>query len=430
MKRLIAGAVCAAMVGAAAFAQEVTFFNRLGSVLVTQAAQENAGADFGNLYNRIHGLYDSEKFSFFGRLQAQLQSNNGWDHHVELAAPILEFNGAIRPLEFLEIALGNSYGHEQPWAGYVLPGAYGYGSDVDYGRHEWADGEGLTAVLKADSLGVPGLIVGWNALPLQNAFSFGLQNNHDGCGWNTQVGVIYSTEAFGVGFGGKFSTRKWTQGQDIADEQQLGVYFEFLGVENMKLGAGVTMDLNSNFGFTRAHNRGDGTGDTFTNGQFEFMNGNWFGQGLGGAGQQFNDNNEDFVAFVNAGLEYKMDLGGMGLTLAADFGMYAGAQTLYVVQNGEDITVMPLLVGALVKLDLSEQLWFDLRGVYEDLLASGDYNLSQLTITPRVHFLLSESDEFRLQVPITTNFITRPEAAGGDRSDTGFNIEVFWQHNF
>ncbi len=439
MKRIIAGMIGAAMLGGAVVAQEVTFYNRMGSVLVEQDAAKDADANFGKLYDRIVGQYDSEKFSFFGRFQAEIvgsptaaarqaipagvwgEFEKPWSDYIGLNASIIEFNGAMRPLPFLEIALGNSYGEELPWEGYELPGSYGYGSDVTYGRGEWADGNGGTVLFKGAGIGMDGLYIGWNILPVSNAIGF---KGPDGFpdGWDTQVGVIYNVDGMlGIGVGARLSTRKWEEanGKDRNANQQIGVYLEYTGVENLKVGAGVTMDTNGTGGFFK-NRKLDDTG--FVKG------GGVVGDALDWVGN-VDEIDHGFNAFVNAGAEY--NFGGMGLplTLGADVGLYAGKTTVEVVQNGDDITAMPMLVGLLLRVDPMENLWFDLRGVYEDALVSEeDSNVSRLTITPRVHFLLSESDEFRLQVPITTNWI--PNGVDGRDSYTGFNIEIFWQHNF
>ena len=426
MKRIIAGMIGAAVLGGAVVAQEVTFYNRMGSVLVNQPAVENADADFGRLYDRIVGQYDSEKFSFFGRFEAELMSNDGWDEHIGLGLGFdPEFNGAMRPLPFLEIALGNSYGTETPWEGYELPGSYGYGSDVTYGRGLWADGNGGTILFKGAGIGMDGLYIGWNILPITNARNGGFKGKGFPDGWDTQLGLIYNVDGLlGIGVGAKLSTRKWTEGEDRNANQQIGVYIEYTGVENLKVGAGVTMDTNSlgAAGDFIHESRGDELG-------FE----------LGPISQYVSlDRHEyGFVPFVNAGAEYNFAGMGLPITLGADVGLYAGAQTVVVNPDDEDVTMMPMLVGLLVRVDPMENLWFDVRAVYEDALLKGvpdgsDINLSRLTVTPRVHFLLSESDEFRLQVPIMTNWIPETKAGGNFETSThtGFNIGVFWQHNF
>ena len=445
MKRIIAGMIGAAVLGGAVVAQEVTFYNRMGSVLVEQAAAKDADANFGKLYDRIVGQYDSEKFSFFGRFQADLigwpsdketidkvglnpdepDNHKRWGDYIGLAAPIIEFNGAMRPLPFLEIALGNSYGTETPWEGYELPGSYGYGSDVTYGRGEWADGNGGTVLFKGAGIGMDGLYIGWNILPITNARNGGFKGKGFPDGWDTQLGLIYNVDGLlGIGVGAKLSTRKWTEGEDRNANQQIGVYIEYTGVENLKVGAGVTMDTNSlgAAGDFIHESRGDELG-------FE----------LGPISQYVSlDRHEyGFVPFVNAGAEYNFAGMGLPITLGADVGLYAGAQTVVVNPDDEDVTMMPMLVGLLVRVDPMENLWFDVRAVYEDALLKGvpdgsDINLSRLTVTPRVHFLLSESDEFRLQVPIMTNWIPETKAGGNFETSThtGFNIGVFWQHNF
>ena len=440
MKRIIAGMIGAAVLGGAVVAQEVTFYNRMGSVLVQQAAAEDADAEFGRIYDRIVGQYDSEKFSFFGRFQADITGKHDeipttdgrnkfkpWADNITLDAPIIEFNGAMRPLPFLEIALGNSYGTETPWEGYELPGSYGYGSDTQYGRGYWADGQGGTLLFKGAGIGVDGLYVGWNILPVQDAFKVGARDG-EGDGWDTQLGLIYNVDGMlGIGVGARLSTRKWEEGngKDRNANQQIGVYLEYTGVENLKVGAGVTMDTNS-YGSAADfihESRGD---------EFGFNLGD-----ISGYGFNLNRSEEGFVPFVNAGAQYSFAGMGLPLTLGADVGLFAGEQTIMVDPDGEDITVMPMLVGALVRFDAMENLWLDLRAVYEDALVKGpeelvgDVTISRLTITPRVHFLLSESDEFRLQVPITTDWVGELKGTKFEKNSyTGFNIEIFWQHNF
>ena len=136
MKRTIVMAVLATLIlGTAVSAQTVKFSDRVGAVLVTQDAAADSDASFGYLYNRFVGGYDHEKFSLWGRAQVALQSSDQWKDNISLTGnqTWFEFNGAMRPVKFMEFALGNSFGKELPWSGYELPGAYGYGSDASYG---------------------------------------------------------------------------------------------------------------------------------------------------------------------------------------------------------------------------------------------------------------------------------------------------------
>ena len=136
MKKTIVSTVLAALlVGAGVSAQEVTFSDRVGAILVTQEATSGSDASFGYLYNRLVGGYQNEMFSIWGRAQVALQSTDQWKNEISLKGnqTWFEFNAAVRPLRFLEFAVGNSFGQELPWSGYELSGAYGYGSDVSYG---------------------------------------------------------------------------------------------------------------------------------------------------------------------------------------------------------------------------------------------------------------------------------------------------------
>ena len=129
-KTFVAALLAAVLAGGGLAAQDVEFSNRVGAILVTQDPGPDSGASFGYLYNRIVGGYESDLFSLWGRAQIALQSTDKWKDQISLTGDQtwFEFNGATRPLKFLEFAVGNSFGTELPWSGYELPGAYGYGS--------------------------------------------------------------------------------------------------------------------------------------------------------------------------------------------------------------------------------------------------------------------------------------------------------------
>lgn len=398
MKRTIAGLLCAALVGGAVFAQEVTFFNRLGSTLVNQDI--GGDAKFGKFYDRIQGQYESEKFSMWGRVHADLESGNGWDGDVKVT-PKVNFNGAFRPVEFFEVILGSNAGDEGLWGAVYLPGAYGYGTDASYGVRKWANGEGLTLAFKGAGVGLDGLNIGWNVL--QPGVLSWKNGDDTESSWRTGFGVSYVVpELVGIGFGARIDTAKDAN-------QEFGIYAELLAVENLKASVGVSMDTDATI-----EKFADVTGLT---------------------GDPAGDYEAKFRAFLNAGVEYGFAGMDLPLTVGADVGLLAGADT--VIEAGdEDVTVMPMIAGLWVKFDVTEQLWADLRVTYADSLAGGNedliymYEVSQalLKVTPRVHFALSEADEFRLESNISTAFSKTDKST--TESKTGFDIGIYWQHNF
>lgn len=391
MKRTIAGLLCAALVGGAVFAQEVTFFNRLGSTLVNQDI--GGDAKFGKFYDRIQGQYESEKFSMWGRIHADLESGNGWDGDVKVT-PTVNFNGAFRPVEFFEVILGSNAGDEGLWGAVHLPGAYGYGTDASYGVRKWANGEGLTLAFKGAGVGLDGLNIGWNVL-----------QQGDLSNWKTGFGVSYVVpELVGIGFGARIDTAKDAN-------QQFGIYAELLAVENLKASVGVSMNTDA---------------DVVTAAVIP----DHFKEELEGLVLE-----TKFRAFLNAGVEYGFAGMDLPLTVGADVGLLAGADTVIEFAN-EEVTVMPMIAGLWAKFDVTEQLWADLRVTYADSLAGGNedliymYEVSQalLKVTPRVHFALSEADEFRLESNIFTAFKKTDKST--TESKTGFDIGIYWQHNF
>ncbi len=75
---------------------------------------------------------------------------------ADAKATITEFAGAIRPFSLLEIMLGTGYsGSKGEFAltGYTMTVAFGYAAEASYGLRKWVDGEGLTLLLRGDSLG-------------------------------------------------------------------------------------------------------------------------------------------------------------------------------------------------------------------------------------------------------------------------------------
>ena len=397
MKRTIAGLLCAALVGGAVFAQEVTFFNRLGSELVNQPI--GGDAKFGTIYDRIQGQYESEKFSMWGRVQGTLQSGNGWDGDVALK-PAVNFNGAFRPVEFFEVILGSNAGDEGLWGAAHLPGAYGYGTDASYGVRKWANGEGLTLAFKGAGVGLDGLNIGWNVL--QPGVLSQKVGDDTKSSWKTGFGVSYVIpELVGIGFGARIDTAEDAN-------QQFGIYAELLAVENLKASVGVSMDTDATVEIAA-----DVTGADVTGLETE--------------------SEAKFRAFLNAGVEYGFAGMDLPLTVGADVGLLAGAAT--VSGEGDNkVTVMPMIAGLWVKFDVTKQLWAGLRVTYADSLAGGNEDLkhqasrSLLKITPRVHFALSEADEFRLQSNISTKFIKKDKST--TESKAGFDIGIYWQHNF
>jgi len=98
-----------------------------------------------------------------------------------------------------------------------------------------------------------------------------------------------------------------------------------------------------------------------------------------------------------------------------------GKQT---VENGNDMTMMPILVGGLVGMDITEKLYTHVRVTYGDNLASESaVRASEVVISPRIHYKTESWGELRLDPGFT--FITTD-------SDTnfGFSVGVFWEYKF
>lgn len=395
MKKTIVSTVLAALlVGAGVSAQEVTFSNRVGAILVTQEATSGSDASFGYLYNRLVGGYQNEMFSIWGRAQIALQSTDKWRDEISLTGnqTWFEFNAATRPLKFMEFAVGNSFGTELPWSGYELPGAYGYGSDASYGLRKYSSGNGMTMLFRGSGTGVgflDGLTIGWNSLPLDVVKSMGKS------AWKTAVGVNYNLMGkANLSFGGQFDTAS-----DAS--QTIGIYAELLAVDNMKANVGLTMYTNSS-----VVDPSGIAGSTTTSSSGEASN------SIGRA-------EKGFIPMVNAGVQYMLPW--FPLYLAADMGIVAGKQT---VEYGNDVTMMPILVGGLVGMDITEKLYTHVRVTYGDNLASeAARRASEVVISPRLHYKTTKWGELRLDPGFT--FITTD-------SDTnfGFSLGMFWEYKY
>lgn len=390
MKKTIVSTVLAALlVGAGVSAQEVTFSDRVGAILVTQEATSGSDASFGYLYNRLVGGYQNEMFSIWGRAQVALQSTDQWKNEISLKGnqTWFEFNAAVRPLRFLEFAVGNSFGQELPWSGYELSGAYGYGSDVSYGLRKYSNGNGMTALFRGSGTGVDwlqGLTIGWNSLPLDLIMSMGKS------AWKTAVGVNYNLMGkANLSFGGQFDTGDGAS-------QAIGFYAELLAIENMKANLGLTMYTNSSVV--------DPSGIA------------------GSTTSSFNKTDSGFITMVNTGVQYMLPW--FPLYLAADMGIVAGKQTISTASNGSEVTMMPILVGGLVGMDITEKLYTHVRVTYGDNLASeAARRASEVIISPRLHYKTTKWGDLRLDPGFT--FITTD-------SDTnfGFSLGMFWEYKY
>ena len=385
-KTFVAALLAAVLAGGGLAAQDVEFSNRVGAILVTQDPGPDSGASFGYLYNRIVGGYESDLFSLWGRAQIALQSTDKWKDQISLTGDQtwFEFNGATRPLKFLEFAVGNSFGTELPWSGYELPGAYGYGSDASYGLRKYSSGNGMTMLFRGSGTGVgflDGLTIGWNSLPLDVVKSMGKS------AWKTAVGVNYNLMGkANLSFGGQFDTAS-----DAS--QTIGIYAELLAVDNMKANVGLTMYTNSSVV--------DPSGIA------------------GSTTSSFNKTEKGFIPMVNAGVQYMLPW--FPLYLAADMGIVAGKQT---VEYGNDVTMMPILVGGLVGMDITEKLYTHVRVTYGDNLASeAARRASEVVISPRLHYKTTKWGELRLDPGFTV--ITTD-------SDTnfGFSLGMFWEYKY
>ncbi|MBR5580500.1 MAG: hypothetical protein IKW26_04275 [Treponema sp.] len=392
MKRTIVMALLATLIlGTAASAQTVKFSDRVGAVIVTQDAAADSDASFGYLYNRFVGGYDSDKFSFWGRAQVALQSSDQWKDNVSLTGnqTWFEFNGAMRPLKFMEFAVGNSFGKELPWSGYELPGAYGYGSDASYGLRKYAIGEGMAMLFRGSGTGIPlleGLTIGWNSLPLNVLKDMGKS------AWTTGVGVNYNLfGALNLSFGGQFDTASDAN-------QTIGFYGELLAIENMKANIGITIYTNTNV----VDPSGIAGATTSTASAVKVESG--------------------AVSLLNAGVHFSMP--GFPLYLGADMGIVMGKQVIGKTTGGDDITMMPILVGGLIGMDFTERFYSHVRVTYGDNLASESVQrTSEVVITPRLHYKTKYWGELRLDPGFTI-------ISTDSDTNFGFSIGMFWEYKF
>lgn len=390
MKRTIVMAVLASLIlGTAVSAQTVKFSDRVGAVLVTQDAAADSDASFGYLYNRFVGGYDHDKFSFWGRAQVALQSSDQWKDEISFNGnqTWFEFNGAMRPLKFMEFAVGNSFGKELPWSGYELPGAYGYGSDASYGVRKYAAGEGMAMLFRGSGTGIgflEGLTIGWNSLPLDVVKSMGKS------AWTTGVGVNYTLmDALTLSFGGQFDTASDAN-------QTIGFYGELLAVKNMKANLGITIYTNTNV---------VDPSDI-----------------AGSATSALTKTEKGAVSMLNAGVHYTMPW--FPLYLGADMGIVMGKQTVGQNTAGDDVTMMPILVGGLIGMDVNERFYTHLRVSYGDNLASeSNMRTAEVVITPRLHYKTKSWGELRLDPGFT---IISTDAD----TNFGFSIGMFWEYKF
>lgn len=385
------------ILGTAASAQTVKFSDRVGAVIVTQDAAADSDASFGYLYNRFVGGYDSDKFSFWGRAQVALQSSDQWKDNVSLTGnqTWFEFNGAMRPLKFMEFAVGNSFGKELPWSGYELPGAYGYGSDASYGLRKYANGEGMAMLFRGSGTGIPlleGLTIGWNSLPLNVLKDMGKS------AWTTGVGVNYNLfGALNLSFGGQFDTASDAN-------QTIGFYGELLAIENMKANIGITIYTNTNVvdpsgiaGSATTVAADPASADASPTAIPKLENG--------------------VVSMLNTGFHYT--LGDSPLYLGADMGIVMGKQKV-----SADVTMMPILVGGLIGMDFTERFYGHVRVTYGDNLASESaQRTSEVVITPRLHYKTKSWGELRLDPGFTI-------ISTDSDTNFGFSIGMFWEYKF
>lgn len=374
------------------FAQNITFFNRLGSTFLSKETEQDASPNFGNIYNWVVGGYEGEKFSLYGRAQFVIESADGWTDDVtfgigtnnsKTGTKFMEFNGAIRPLPFLEIALGNGYGSndrmELPWEGYQLSGGYGYATEASYGLRKWASGNGLTFLLKGDHFGMEGLSIGWNALPLGNIVQAG------NAAWeNTSMINYHIKDVANLSLGGKFTTAHGAG-------HVIGLYGELLAVKGLKVNAGVTMN----------------TASTMT---------------LLGANDVMANHEKDFTTVINAGVQYTISP--LRMTLGADMGILAGRKQLTGQYTRHNATAMPLLVGGIIRWTIIPPVHARIQIRYGDTLASKEAARdSVLVLNPRISYNAGNLGTFCLDPVIEIGEV-------GRENIIGYRLGLYWQYNF
>ena len=383
----------ACLVAASAVAQKVSLFNRFGSTFLSQDAEKDASPDFGNLYNWVVGGYEGEQFSFYGRLQFMLEAGaTGWKdsatfgvgtNNAQKGTKFMEFSGAFRPLPFLEVAVGNGYGSndrmELPWEGYQLPGGYGYATEASYGLRKWASNNGLSLLFRGAGVGVEGLTVGWNALPLGNMMVEGKG------AWETTLAANYLLGGVAnIGLGARLN---------IAEDagQVVGVYGELLAVRGLKVNAGATMY----------------TGSTDT---------------VLGSADAMAMYGKTFATVVNAGLQYTVSP--LRMTVGADMGILAGRQKLTGQYARHNATAMPLLVGGIIRWTIIPPVHARIQVKYGDNLASREAaRESRVTVNPRISYNAGRIGTFCLDPVIE---IVRKNT----ESFTGYRMGLYWQCNF
>ncbi len=388
-RQLVLAAAFLVFAGVSLPAQRVSLFNRLGSTFLSQSAEPGAVPDFGNLYNWVVGSYEGRKFSLYGRLQVALESSDGWEDDVRFGiradnsrpgTSFLEFSGAFRPVDFLEIALGNGYGTNNrmplPWADYQLPGGYGYATELSYGLRKYASDNGLTLLFRGDGAGLEGLTLGWNVLPI------GAIVGQNGDAWRNSVGLNYTiAEAVTLSFGGRFTT-------ELSASQVVGVYGELVAVRGLKVNAGVTMT-------TESARTSLGSNDASA------------------------AHRKSFTAVVNAGAQYTIT--GLRMTVAFDGGILAGPQRL---AGPADASAMPVLAGVMLRWTFLPPLTTIIQVRYGDNLASSQAaRESKLTVTPRLLYRAGRAGTFCL-----TPVVTVSRKAGVQR--LGYDLGLYWQYNF
>jgi opacity protein-like surface antigen len=229
-----------------------------------------------------------------------------------------------------------------------------------------------------------GLTIGWNSLPLDVVKAMGKS------AWTTGVGVNYTLmDALTLSFGGQFDTASDAN-------QTIGFYGELLAVKNMKANLGITIYTNTNV---------VDPSDI-----------------AGAASGSMTKTEKGVVSLLNAGLHYTMSW--FPLYLGADMGVVTGKQTVGQNTSGDDITMMPILIGGLIGMDINERFYTHVRVTYGDNLASeSDMRTSEVVITPRLHYKTKSWGELRLDPGFT---IITTDAD----TNFGFSIGMFWEYKY
>ena len=374
------------------FAQNITFFNRLGSTFLVKDAKADSDFKFSNIYNWVVGGYEGEKFSFYGRVQFALESSDGWKDSVSFkirnndskkGTQFVEFSGAFRPWSFLELAIGNGYGSNDrmtlPWEGYQLSGGYGYATELSYGLRKWAYGNGLTVLFKGSEVGLEGFSLGFNALPLEDLMVDGEES------WKPTVAMNYDMDGIAnFSFAGRFNIAK-------EGEQTLGLYSELLAVKGMKANAGLTM---------------------YTNSESTVL----------GSADAKATYDKSFTPVVNAGVQYTISP--IKMTLGLDGSILAGSKKLTGQYSRYDATATPMLIGGMVRWVINPLFTTIIQVKYGDNLASQEKaRESKLTITPRLLYYPGNIGTFCLTPVITINNTNQER-------HVGYNLSLYWQYNF